>query len=89
MSRLRHPNLVNFMGLCSVPPCIITGGAASLEIGQGRGWGWGREGLRVCFKGMGVGMVSPGTFKKYRVLQGNGAAAVPAVMGDPAILGRG
>ncbi|KAL4441802.1 hypothetical protein ABPG77_003718 [Micractinium sp. CCAP 211/92] len=24
MGRMRHPNLVNFMGLCMVPPCILT-----------------------------------------------------------------
>ena len=25
MVRMRHPNLVSFMGLCVVPPCILTG----------------------------------------------------------------
>jgi hypothetical protein len=25
MARMRHPNLVNFMGLCTIPPCILTG----------------------------------------------------------------
>lgn len=25
MDRLRHPNLVTFMGLCRMPPCILTG----------------------------------------------------------------
>ncbi|KAL4434012.1 hypothetical protein ABPG75_000453 [Micractinium tetrahymenae] len=24
MAKMRHPNLVNFMGLCMVPPCILT-----------------------------------------------------------------
>ncbi|KAL4458293.1 hypothetical protein ABPG75_013158 [Micractinium tetrahymenae] len=24
MSRMRHPNVVSFMGLCTVPPCILT-----------------------------------------------------------------
>jgi hypothetical protein len=26
MARMRHPNLVSFMGLCTLPPCILTGG---------------------------------------------------------------
>lgn len=25
MSRMRHPNVVAFMGLCTLPPCILTG----------------------------------------------------------------
>jgi hypothetical protein len=25
MARMRHPNLVSFMGLCTIPPCILTG----------------------------------------------------------------
>lgn len=25
MSRLRHPNIVSFLGFCSLPPCILTG----------------------------------------------------------------
>lgn len=28
MVRLRHPNILTFMGLCPVPPCILTGEAA-------------------------------------------------------------
>ena len=27
MARMRHPNLLNFLGLCTLPPCIITGAA--------------------------------------------------------------
>lgn len=25
MARMRHPNIVSFMGLCALPPCILTG----------------------------------------------------------------
>lgn len=25
MAKLRHPCVVNFLGLCSMPPCIVTG----------------------------------------------------------------
>jgi len=25
MARMRHPNIVAFMGLCTLPPCILTG----------------------------------------------------------------
>lgn len=24
MARMRHPNIVSFMGLCAMPPCILT-----------------------------------------------------------------
>ena len=24
MARLRHPNLLNFLGLCPLPPCLLT-----------------------------------------------------------------
>ncbi len=30
MSRIRHPNVVSFLGLCSLPPCILTGGLAAV-----------------------------------------------------------
>lgn len=37
MATLRHPNIVQFLGICSEPPAIITGTSR-------RGRTWGREG---------------------------------------------
>lgn len=25
MAAIRHPNVVNFLGICLMPPCLITG----------------------------------------------------------------
>lgn len=33
MARMRHPNIVTLMGICALPPCIVTGGPAQ---GTGR-----------------------------------------------------
>lgn len=41
MSRIRHPNVVAFMGLCTLPPCILTGAAGLPK--QGRRFGAGRQ----------------------------------------------
>ena len=35
MVHMRHPNLLNFLGLCTLPPCLLTGG-----------WGGGGRGAR-------------------------------------------
>lgn len=29
MARMRHPSIIGFLGLCALPPCIITGGRSS------------------------------------------------------------
>lgn len=29
MAHMRHPNIVAFLGLCTLPPCIVTGGCGS------------------------------------------------------------
>ena len=31
MAAMRHPNIVNFLGICSLPPCILTGGRLKLH----------------------------------------------------------
>ena len=33
MTCMRHPNVVGFMGVCMMPPCIVTGAAARAEGG--------------------------------------------------------
>lgn len=35
MVHMRHPNLLNFLGLCTLPPCLLTGGVPD-------------QGARVC-----------------------------------------
>ena len=35
MSRIRHPNIVSFMGLCTLPPCILTGTGGQCWSGWG------------------------------------------------------
>lgn len=32
MTKLRHPNIVQFVGLCTLPPCILTGAEAALPV---------------------------------------------------------
>ena len=36
MARMRHPNVVSFMGLCRMPPCILTGEPAWISLNSNR-----------------------------------------------------
>ena len=36
MARMRHPNVVSFMGLCRMPPCILTGEPAWTSLNSNR-----------------------------------------------------
>lgn len=37
MVHMRHPNLLNFLGLCTLPPCLLTGRWGEGEVGAGEG----------------------------------------------------
>lgn len=39
MARMRHPNIVTFLGLCALPPCILTGALTLAAARSCYGWG--------------------------------------------------
>lgn len=38
MVRMRHPCVVSFLGLCALPPALLTGALPMVQLQPGRDW---------------------------------------------------